>query len=120
MPALCQAGVLVECCASEVEENKKSDAAPNECPNKCPNENRERCPDDTGSSGPRDCDTCADACNVISRHVTQVNDDDVAVMSLTQVLGDLYSLHQHRSRDLSTLQPSEHVPIPASDRPLLI
>ncbi len=125
MPTLCRAGILVECCASGVPADEKSHDAPDECPNHCPGDNREKCPDDTESSEPRDCDSCADACNVISPHSRQTSDDDVAVMlvaviSVAQVPGEAYLPHQHRSRDLSTVQLREHLPFPVSDRPLLI
>jgi hypothetical protein len=125
MPALCRAGVLVECCASEVPVREKSHDAPDECPGKCPDDNREKCPDSTGSSGPRDCDSCAEACNAVSPHSRQISDDDIAFMSVTVIAvtpipGDAYLLHQHRSPDPSTVQLREHLPIPVSDRPLLI
>lgn len=125
VPAFCQAGVLVACCASEVAAHETSHDAPNECPNKCPDENREKCPDDTGASGPRECHNCEIACNAISLHSKQTSDDDVAakfvsVMPVTQVLGDAYLPHQDSSRDPGTLQLRAHLPIPVSDRPLLI
>ena len=125
MQTLCRAGILVACCASGVSAHEKSHDAPDECPHKCREGNRETCSDDTKSSGPRDCDSCGDACNAVSPHSKQTSDDDVAVMfvaviAVTQLPGDVYLPHQYRSRNLSTLQLREHLPIPVSDRPLLI
>lgn len=127
MPVLCRAGVLVECCASEVgaRADTKSHDAPDQCPDNCPCDTREKTPDDTESSEPRGCDSCADACNAVSPHSRQTNDDDVAVMfvaaiSVTQVPHDAYLSHQHPSRNLSTEQLRQHLPFPVSDRPLLI
>ena len=125
MPTLCRAGILVECCASGVPGHEKSHDAPPDCPNQCPDDNREKCPDDTGPSGPRDCDFCAEACDVVSPQKKRTSDDSVAVMfvaviAVTQVPGDAYLPHQHRSRNLNTIQLGEHLPFPVSDRPLLI
>lgn len=125
MPTLCRAGILVECCASGVPAHEKSHDAPYDCPNQCPDDNREKCPDDTGSSESRDCDSCAEACSAVSLHSKHTDGDDFAVMlvavnAVTQVPYDAFLPHQHRSRNLNTMQIGEHLPIPASVRPLLI
>lgn len=125
MPALCRAGILVECCASGVPTHEKSHDAPDKCPDNCPDDNREKCPDDTESSEPRDCDSCAESCNVVSPHTKQADGDDlaamfVAVVAVTQVPYDSFLPRQHRSGELNTDQLGEHIPFPASDRPLLI
>ncbi len=128
MPTLCRAGILVECCASGVPGHDKSHDAPDKCPNKCPCGNRDKYPDDTDdpeSSEPRDCDSCAESCNVVSLHSKQTDSDDigvmlVAVIAVTQVPCDAILSHQHRSRNRNTMQIGENLPIPASDRPLLI
>jgi len=125
MPTLCRAGILVECCASGVSGHEKSHDAPDKCPNKCPCDNRDKCPDDTESSEPRDCDSCVESCNVVSLYSKQTDGDDfaemlVSVIAVTQVPCDAFLSHQHRSRSRNTMQIGEHLPIPASDRPLLI
>ncbi len=125
MPMLCRAGILVECCASGVPAREKPHDAPDECPNKCPDDNCEKWPDDTGPSEPRDCNSCSEACNVVSPHSKQTSDNDIAIMfvaaiAVTQVPGDKYLWHQHCSRDANAEQLKENIPFPVSDRPLLI
>ncbi len=125
MPTLCRAGILVECCTLGVPGHEKSHDAPDKCPNNCPCDNRDKCPDDTESSEPRDCDSCAESCNVVSTHSKQTDGDDFAVMlvaliAVTQVTRDAFLPHQHRSRNLNTMWLGKHLPILPSDRPLLI
>ncbi len=125
MPTLCRAGILVECCTLGVPGHAKSHDAPDKCPDNCPCDTREETPDDTESSHPRDCDSCTESCNVVSPHSKQTDGDDfavmlVAAMAVTQVRCDAFLPHQHRSRNLNTMQIGEHLPIPASERPLLI
>ena len=125
MPTLCRAGILVECCAFEVAGHEKSHDAPERCPDHCPCDTREESPDDSESSHPRECDTCAESCNVVSPHSKPTDGDDFAVtqiaaMAVAQIPCDAFVPHQHRWRNLNTMQPGEHLPIRASDRPLLI
>ena len=125
MPTLCRAGILVECCAFGVPDIEKSHNAPDKCPDNCPCDTREETTDDTESSHPRDCDSCAESCNVVSPRSQQTDGDAVAVMlvaamAVAQAPCDALLPHQHRSGNLNTMQLSEHVPIPPSDRPLLI
>lgn len=122
MPTLCRVGVLVECCHLGGPGHEKSNDAPDHCPNKCPCDTREQAPDDTESSEPRDCDSCAESCNVVSPYSKQTDGDDLAamVMAVMQVPCDAFVTLQHRSRSLNPTQPGERVPIPASERPLLI
>ena len=125
MPTLCRAGILVECCTLGIPGHEKSHDAPDKCPNQCPDDGGEKCPGDTGPSEPRDCDSCTESCNVVSPHSKQTDADDFAVMqvaaiAVAHVPCDAFLLHQHRSRNLNTIRLGEHLPIPASDRPLLI
>ncbi len=125
MPTLCRAGILVECCTPGIPVHEKSHDAPDKCPNNCPGDNGDKCPDDKESSEPRDCDSCTESCNVVSPHSKQTDADDfavmlVTVMAVTQTNCDAFLPHQHRSRNPNTMQLGKHLPIPASDRPLLI
>ncbi len=129
MPVLCRAGILVECCTSGVPAHEKSlgaqDGCPSKCPNKCPDNNREKCPDDPESSEPRDCDSCAETCNVVSPHSKQADRDHfavtlVAASAAAQALAEQCPPHPYCSRDMSAEQFHEHMPYPVSDRPLLI
>ena len=125
MPMLCRAGILVECCTLGIPGHEKSHGAPDKCPNKCPDDDGEKCPGDTGPSEPRDCDSCTETCNVVSLHSKQTGSDDfaemlVSVIAMTQVPFDAFLSHQHRLRNRNMMQIRGHLPIRASDRPLLI
>lgn len=114
MPMLCQAGVLVECCAPAA----PLDAESAECPDPCPNHD---CPDDTKTPEQCECSTCLEACNVLSPHLKQVGDHEVAAMFVAVTTStEVYLPPQQAPRQLSTEQLSEHIPIPVSDQPLLI
>ncbi len=124
MPALCRAGILVECCALGLPHEKSHDA-PEKCPGDCPCDNRDESPDDRESSEPRDCDSCTESCNVVSLYSKQSDSDDFAempvlVITVTRGPCDAILSHPHHSRNRNTTQIDEHLPIPASDRPLLI
>ncbi len=125
MPTLCRAGILVECCTLWIPGHEKAHDSTDNCPNNCPDDNRDKYPDDTRSSEPRDCDSCAESCNVVSPRFKQTDGDDFAVMRVAAIAVahmpcDAFLTHQHRSGDLRTMQLAEHVRIPPSDRPLLI
>lgn len=125
MPTLCRAGVLVECCTLGIPGQEKPHDAPDRCPGDCPCDTRDETPDGTESSHPRDCDSCAESCNVVSPHSKETAGDDFAVMlvaaiAVTRVPCDAFPPHRHHSPKLDTVQLGEHIPIPASDRPLLI
>ena len=125
MPALCRAGILVECCTLGIPGHAKSHDAPDECTDDCPCDTREETPDGTESSHPRDCDSCAESCDVVSTHSKQTDDEDFAVLlvaeiAVAQVPCDAFLTHQHHSRSPNTIQLNENIPIPPSDRPLLI
>lgn len=123
MPTLCRAGVLVECCALGIPAHEGSRDAPAEYPSGCPCDG-DGCSNNTESPEPRDCDSCAESCNVVSTHSKQ-SDDDFAVLLVVGVVSmqapnDALPQHEIRTRDLSTARLREHLPIPISDRPLLI
>ena len=125
MPTFCRAGILVECCAPGVGWYGKSQDAPDESPNNCPDDNREKRPEDTRPPEPRDCDSCAQACDVVSQHSKQTDADDFAVMLVAAIAVahfpcDAFLPHQHGLRNLNTIQPGENLAIVASERPLLI
>ena len=125
MPTLCRAGILVECCALGIPGHEKSHDAPDKCPGDCPCDTREVDHDDTESSHPRDCDACTESCNVVSPHSKQTDGDDcpviwAAAIVVAQLPCDAFLPHQHHLRKLNTVQFSEHLPYPDSDRPLLI
>lgn len=124
MPLLCRAGVLVDCCASEVAGHEKPDAAPDKCPNHCPCDTREDSSDETDSSEPRSCGACAELCHVVSPHSKQAGGDDLTVMlvasiTVTPLRFGVLLPHQNRPFNWSTQQLREHLPYPVSDRPLL-
>ena len=124
MPTLCRAGILVECCTLGIPGHEKSHGAPDQCPNQCPDDG-EKCLGGTGPSEPRDCDSCTESCNVISPHSKQTDGDDfavilVSVIAVSPVRSDAFLLHHHCSRHLNSMQFGEHIPVPASERPLLI
>ena len=125
MPALCRAGILVECCTLGVPAPQKSYDAPDKRPNNCPDDNGEKWPNDTTSSEPRVCDSCAEACNAVSPHSKQTDADDFAVMLVAAIAVahfscDAFLPHQHGLRNLNTIQLGENLAIVASERPLLI
>ncbi len=125
MPTLCRAGILVECCASGIPERLESHDGPDKCPGDCPCDTREEAPDHTKSTHPRDCDSCAESCNVVSMHSKPTHGDGFAVMLFTglavaQVPCSAFLPHQHRSHNLKTMQLVEHIPMSVSDRPLRI
>jgi len=125
MPTLCRAGILVECCTLGIPGHEKSHDSPDGCPDDCPCDLRDEAPDDSDSSHPRDCDSCTESCNVVSPHSKQTDADDftimlVAAIAVTQARYDSFLSRPHRSRNLIAMQQGEHLPIPASDRPLLI
>lgn len=125
MPILCRAGILVECCTLGIPGHEKSHDAPDKCPGDCPCDTREETPDDTESSHPRDCDSCTESCNVVSPYSKQTDGDDfvvmlVAVIAMVQVPCDAFLTHQHHCRSPNTIQLDENIPIPDSERPLLI
>ena len=122
VPTLCRAGILVECCDSGIPGHDTSNDAPGKCPS---NDPRDKCSDGTESSRPRDCDSCAESCHVVSPHTKQTDRDHFAVMfvpliAVTQPLCDAFVLDQHRPRRLNSVQFGENVPVAPSDRPLLI
>ncbi len=125
MPTLCRAGILVECCTQGIPGHEKSHDAPDRCPGGCPCNKNDEAPDDDDSSHPRDCDSCAESCNVVSTHSKQTDGDDVAVMlvvtiAVAQVPCDAFLSHQYHSRNLNATRLVELLTIPDSDRPLLI
>jgi len=98
---------------------------PDKCPNGCPCDTSDDAPDDEDSSHPRDCDSCTESCNVVSTHSKPTDGDDFASMfvvaiDVVQIPCDALLPHQLHSYILNTEQLSEHIPIPASDRPRLI
>lgn len=124
MPTLCRAGILVECCKLGVAHEKSHDA-PDKCSNGCPCDKSDEAPGDEDSSHPRDCDSCTESCKVVSTHSKQTDGDDFASMffaaiAAAQIPNDALLPHQLHSCKLNIEQLSEHIPIPASDRPLLI
>ncbi len=125
MPMLCRAGVFVECCMPVAPSTMESPGAADERPGKCPC--HEPCERSGGPEAPqpRDCGSCADACNAISPHSKQTSDGDVAVMrvammAVTQAPIEVDLSLPHRSRDVSKEQLTQHLPFPVSDRPLQI
>ena len=125
MPALCRAGVLVECCVPTHHAKEESHGCPDECPDGCPDGFPDECPDGTGSSDERGCSSCADVCNSVFLPTDKLGGGDVeitlapAVHMTDAFTGELPSLH-YASRDIFYQWPHENLPFPTSDRPLLI
>ena len=125
VPALCRAGVLVECCAPTHPADKDRHGCPDECPNGCHDELPDKCPGDTGSSDERDCSSCADICNSVTLPTGKLGGEDVEitlapVVPTTEALGSSLPSVRYASPDVFNRWPHENLPFPTSDRPLLI
>ena len=125
MPALCRAGVLVECCVPTHHADEDPDGCPDECPNGCPDEFPGKCPDDTDSPDERDCSSCADICNSISLPTGRPGCEDaeitlVPVVPTTEAPASGLLSVPYASPDVLSRWPHENLPFPISDRPLLI
>lgn len=118
-PALCRAGVLIECCDHEplgdlriVEATK-----PPCCDNENPTGNEDR-PDP--ESGSRKCGTCAGVCATVAKP-----SDGLDVTTLADVVLPIPSAiastrPHHASQTLAGSPQSASLPFPPSDLPLLI
>ena len=125
MPALCRAGVLVDCCVLTHHAGEESRGCPDECPSGCPDESPDKCPDDTESSDERDCSSCADICNSVCLPTGKQGSADMEitlapVVATTGALAGGLPSVRYASPDAFTQRPRENLPFPTSDRPLLL
>jgi hypothetical protein len=143
MPMLCRAGVLVECCTTGVPRHDTShetsgdvlNEGPSPCSGGC------RCDEVDGGvsndgrlsasseqherSEPRDCDSCAKSCDVVSLHVKPTDGNGVTVMSVAatvvaRISCDVCLSQRRNSLGSSAVQIGQHIFIPPSERPFLI
>ncbi len=125
MPALCRAGLLVECCLRTQRAEQESPGCPDECPNGCPDESPDKCPDDAESSGERDCSSCAEVCASVSLPLGKPASEAVKitlapVVAATEVLAGGLPSVRYASPDVFNRWAHHNLPFPKSDRPLLI
>ena len=121
MPALCRAGVLLDCCAPTHEAEETSQDCPDECPKSCPDEY----PDDTKSCDERDCSSCADICNSVFLTSGKMGSEDAEITCVPAIptpatLADGLPSARSASHDAFNRWPRKNLPFPISDRPLLL
>ncbi|MHC4697755.1 MAG: hypothetical protein ACYTFA_13555 [Planctomycetota bacterium] len=125
MPALCRAGVLVQCCAPTHRAEKESRGCPDGCPNGCPDQLPDKGPGDTDPSDKGDCSSCADVCNLVSLDPQKTAGKDfentvAPVVPTTEARTSGLPSAPYAFPGFFNRWPYENLPFPASDRPLLI
>jgi hypothetical protein len=125
MPALCRAGVLVDCCAPTHHPEEAAPGCPEACPKGCPGESPDQDADGTGSSDQRDCSSCADICKSVSWAPKKTAGVDFAntvtpVVATTATLATGPPSAPYISLGVSHGWPYQDLPFPISDRPLLL
>lgn len=125
MPALCQAGVLVECCtpSAPVQANVAGQEGP--CAEGCAGDGCDREADETNSPDRCECEACLEACNVVAPKPEDKGNVNVALMpvaaiEVVQVRGYAELSRQYYSFGVGAEVLDANLPYPISDRPLLI
>jgi len=125
VPALCRAGLLVDCCAAVDTQKRDSAACPSGCPNRCSTDEPSPSPVDQQRPEGRDCSACAEACNSVAVVADRTGGADLPTDLMPTAWADLVrddgpapALHV-RAR-VPDHQTRIALPFPISDRPLLL